>query len=619
MSISDGQAVDAATVNPAFVSKTAASQTIAGSLAQADTTQSTDKDTGAIVTEGGLGVEKNINAGGDIGGSNLSGTNTGDVTLGTVGNVPNAEGSSIAGQVLTLQPADGTFAGLMTAVAQTFAGIKTFGAKIIAQAQIAIQREDVATTATIAALSSSKSYVKMTGSTLTDIQGVAAGSDGQTIVINNSASVNVTLKNEDAAAAAADRLAFPGGSDFVLTPLESAELIYDLTALRWVKRSGAAASSFANIGATPNAQGASVAGGVITLQPADTSFGGLVTTATQAFQGRKTFHDRLVARLQFATERQDVPTATTIEPISNGRSFIRLTGSTTTEIRGATSGANGQNLMIYNGSSAIVTLKHEVGATVNSRFNMPGDVDVVLAPDESIDFVYETGQQRWIVKSNPGLLTATNQTIAGAKTFSNTTEAVSKDTGAIIIEGGLGVEKNIHAGGSMFAANLSGTNSGNVITTVVGSSPNNNGASISSQVLTLQPTNGSFPGVLTIIAQTIGGVKTFTNKIIAQAQVTIEREDVATAATIAALSSAKSYVKMTGSTVTDIQGITAGTDGQTIVINNSASVDVTLKDEDAGAAAANRLAFPSGIDIVLIPLESQELIYDLAALRWIKK
>src|SRR5579859_3928813 len=47
----------------------------------------------------------------------------------------------------------------------------------------------------------------------------------------------------------------------------------------------------------------------------------------------------------------------------------------------------------------------------------------------------------------------------------------------------------------------------------VGSSPNAQGASITSpaQVLTLQPADGSNPGLLTAIAQTIGGVKTFSS------------------------------------------------------------------------------------------------------------
>lgn len=59
--------------------------TITGVLLSSNTTQSTTKDTGSVILEGGLGVEKNINAGGTVLGSNISGstsgTNTGDVTV----------------------------------------------------------------------------------------------------------------------------------------------------------------------------------------------------------------------------------------------------------------------------------------------------------------------------------------------------------------------------------------------------------------------------------------------------------------------------------------------------------------------------------------------------------
>ena len=48
-------------------------------------------------------------------------------------------------------------------------------------------------------------------------------------------------------------------------------------------------SSVAAIGAAPNANGATVAGTVLTLQPASASFGGLITAAAQTIAGAKTF------------------------------------------------------------------------------------------------------------------------------------------------------------------------------------------------------------------------------------------------------------------------------------------------------------------------------------------
>lgn len=60
-----------------------------------------------------------------------------------------------------------------------------------------------------------------------------------------------------------------------------------------------------------------------------------------------------------------------------------------------------------------------------------GDDNFVLVPD--------AGSGRWI------RVTLLNR----ANTFTDTTDSSSKDTGSMILEGGLGVEKNIHAGGNV--------------------------------------------------------------------------------------------------------------------------------------------------------------------------
>ena len=51
--------------------------------------------------------------------------------------------------------------------------------------------------------------------------------------------------------------------------------------------------SMGAIGSTANANGGSIASGVLTLQPASASFGGVVTTGTQSFAGAKTFNSNL--------------------------------------------------------------------------------------------------------------------------------------------------------------------------------------------------------------------------------------------------------------------------------------------------------------------------------------
>lgn len=70
MSIADGQPVNAAASNAAFVSRSS-TQTVGGVKTFTDTTESTNKNSGSIILEGGLGVEKNINSGGDVAAVNL--------------------------------------------------------------------------------------------------------------------------------------------------------------------------------------------------------------------------------------------------------------------------------------------------------------------------------------------------------------------------------------------------------------------------------------------------------------------------------------------------------------------------------------------------------------------
>jgi hypothetical protein len=62
---------------------------------------------------------------GALAASNLSGTNTGNVTLAAVGSAPNANAATLTGQSLVLQPANGTNPGVLTAGTQTFGGDKT--------------------------------------------------------------------------------------------------------------------------------------------------------------------------------------------------------------------------------------------------------------------------------------------------------------------------------------------------------------------------------------------------------------------------------------------------------------------------------------------------------------
>jgi hypothetical protein len=57
---------------------------------------------------------------------------------------------------------------------------------------------------------------------------------------------------------------------------------------------GGGGITLAPIGSSPNANGASFSSGTLTLQPANASFGGVVTTASQTFAGTKTFNNEII-------------------------------------------------------------------------------------------------------------------------------------------------------------------------------------------------------------------------------------------------------------------------------------------------------------------------------------
>lgn len=61
-----------------------------------------------------------------------------DLTMAAIGATPNANGGTFVSNILTLQPADSTYGGLLTAIAQAIAGVKTFIDHIIRSASSGI-------------------------------------------------------------------------------------------------------------------------------------------------------------------------------------------------------------------------------------------------------------------------------------------------------------------------------------------------------------------------------------------------------------------------------------------------------------------------------------------------
>lgn len=95
----------------------------------------------------------------------------------------------------------------------------------------ATDRVNVASAATIASLSSSTgAFIKLTGSTATDLQGIAAGTDGKRLTLYNATGQTLTIRHQDAAAAAGAKITTMTGADITTTGNGFAEFIYDTDA-----------------------------------------------------------------------------------------------------------------------------------------------------------------------------------------------------------------------------------------------------------------------------------------------------------------------------------------------------------------------------------------------------
>lgn len=85
---------------------------------------------GATGARGATGPTGPAGSNGVTGPTGATGAGGGIATLSAIGAVPNANGATITGTVINLQPANATFGGVVTTTAQPFAGVKTFNANV---------------------------------------------------------------------------------------------------------------------------------------------------------------------------------------------------------------------------------------------------------------------------------------------------------------------------------------------------------------------------------------------------------------------------------------------------------------------------------------------------------
>jgi hypothetical protein len=171
----------------------------------------------SVLGQGDVSVTGNITS------ANLSGTNSGDVTLNTVGSSPSASGATLSGQSLTLQPADATHPGLVTSGTQTIGGNKTFSG-------VTSFNQVTYTTATVNAGGGNADGIDVTGRTyfgisnLTQLRGFTNGLTGQLVIVNNISGLPFDVKNN---LSSFQKILCPGGSDITMSLNGSISFVYD--------------------------------------------------------------------------------------------------------------------------------------------------------------------------------------------------------------------------------------------------------------------------------------------------------------------------------------------------------------------------------------------------------
>lgn len=188
------------------------------------------------------------------------------------------------------------------------------------------------------------------------------------------------------------------------------------------------AISLSAIGSTPNANGGTITANVLNLQPASASFGGVITTGTQAFEGAKTFNKDLIVNTITVGRGVGSVSSTNTVVAYNGL-VSNTTGGGNTAIGyealrnntiGVSNTANGANSMLSN-----TTGNNNTAIGVNSlAFNTTGLSNTASGTNSlysNTTGIYNTANGSGALQSNT---TGNNNTATGFYALlSNTTGA----------------------------------------------------------------------------------------------------------------------------------------------------------------------------------------------------
>lgn len=562
--------------------------------------------TGATGSTGAQGAQGPQGIQGETGPAGANGTNgvdgdDGASSMAAFGSSPNADGATISGATLTLQPASDTYPGGVSTGNQTFAGHKTFNDGFSGQEEV-----DNTSTGADQTITLPKIIKKFTEGSLASIAGIdsppgAPGTKKARIVILMNGQLGAITLKDNVVASGVDRIYTGTGADMSIPAGGSVLLCYDNDTNAWrvVVSEGSASTAITGVGvfgSTPNDGGAEISGTDIILQPADETHPGGVSETTQVFAGLKKFFTSLSFR--------DAVSGFYLRFLQTGltadRDLTVVMGDANRTLTFA------DDATISNTNSGDITLGTVGSAPAAPGASLSGQV-LTLQPADG---------------THAGVVSNTTQTFAGDKTFAGSISAANLSgtntgdqnaAGVAVTPTGNLAANDVQEALEELQGDINTINSANTADVTLGafgSAPDAKGATIASQVITMQPADATRPGMLSAAAQIIGGVKEFVDGIAMELVA-----DAATTGATATLALPKFAVSVTHASLTGVAGITAPTNERLAVLVNDTGAAINIVN-DATATAANRLYTGTGSDISLANKGCLLLIYDLLSSRW---
>lgn len=138
-----------------------------------------------------------------------------------------------------------------------------------------------------------------------------------------------------------------------------------------------------------------------------------------------------------------------------------------------------------------------------------------------------------------------------------------------------------------------------------------------------QEASSTKKGIVNISAQSFAGVKTFVDGLVSSAKATfsryiaIARNDISSSGAINQLDSSYGFVKLTSASTKLLNGVLAGENGQRLVIYNSGAGTCSVKHQNTGALAADRIVTPTGGTVAVAVNQAVVLVYDTGQSRWV--